>query len=181
MGILFTEEKMKYSVALSGSYHGKNMEDLFKKLSMDGILQMSLIGREITLQVRSENLEEVKERLGRLGISNITVIEWKKAGMTLSDSGYGIDDNKILKVSLIPSVKGEGIRQLAILREFEIDKEIVDDISLKIEEILRDAGVTDALYTVHIVEKADRDAYIVSAAVATLNAIFDSGGIVNID
>ena len=172
---------MKYSVALSGSYHGRNMEDLFKKLSMDGILQMSLVGREITLQVRSENLEGVKEHLSRLGISNITVLEWKKSGMTLSDSGCGIDDNKILKVSLIPSVKGEGIRQLAILCEFEIDKEIMEDISLKIEELLEDAGVTDALYTVYIVEKADKDRYIASVAVATLNAIFDSGGIVNID
>ncbi len=172
---------MKYSVALSGSYNGRDIEDLFKDLSMDGILQMSLVGREIALHVSSENLEKVKERLGRLNIGNITVLEWKKMGMTLSESGWGIDDNKVLKVSLIPSVRGEGIRQLALLCEFEIDKQTTEGISLKIEEILDDASVTDALYTVHIVEKANKDEYITSAAVATLNAIFDSGGVVNID
>ncbi len=178
--ILYSDE-MKHSVALSGSYQGKNMEDLFKKLSIDGILQMSLIGREITLQIRSGNLEEVKNYLGKLGISNITVLEWRKAGMTLSDSGCGMDGNKILKVSLIPSVKGEGIRQLALLCEFNINKKILERIGLKIEEILEDAGVTDTLYTVQILEKTDMEGYVTSAAVATLNAIFDSGGIVNIE
>jgi hypothetical protein len=172
---------MKYSVALSGSYNGRDIEDLFRNLSMDGILQMSLIGREITLQVRSENLEEVRERLGMLDIGNIKFLEWRKVGMTLSESGCGIDDNKILKISLIPSVRGERIRQLALLCEFDVDKKIIEDISLRIEEILEDAGVTDTLYTVHIMEKANKDGYLTAASVAALNAIFDSGGIVNID
>jgi hypothetical protein len=172
---------MKYSVALSGSYGGRHMEDLFKKLSMEGIMQMSLVGREITLQVGSDNLEEIKKHLGNVGINNITVLEWKKAGMTLSDSGCGMDNNEVLKVSLIPSVKGGGVRQLALLCEFEVDREVVEGISLRIEEILEDAGVTEALYTVHIIKKAEEDEYVTSAAMATLNAIFDSGGVVNVD
>ena len=52
---------MKYSVALSGSYHGKHVEDLFKDLPMEGILQMSLIGREITMHVRARTWRKSKK------------------------------------------------------------------------------------------------------------------------
>jgi len=54
----------------------------------------------------------------------------------------------------------------------------------KIEEILRDAGITDALYTVHIKEfKTDKGKKALPQAVvsATLNALFDAGGVVNIE
>jgi hypothetical protein len=172
---------MKYSVALSGSYHGKHVEDLFKDLPMEGILQMSLIGREITMHVTSENLEKVKKDLCKAGISNIAVLEWRKSGLTLSDPGLGMDDAKTMKVSIIPSVKGEGVKQLAFLSEYEVDAKTIDAISKKIEEILENAGVTEALYTVHIMEKPANDDYIAPASVATLNALFDSGGIVNLE
>ncbi len=172
---------MKYSVALSGSYNGRHIEDLFKDLPMEGILHMSLVGREITMQVKSEKLDAVKKRLSELGISNIAVMEWIKAGMTLSDPGLGFDKNKILKVSLIPTVKGEGIKQLAFISDFEIEKKIREDLSKQIDNILDNAGVTDVLYIVQILAKADSEEYTSSASIATLNALFDSGGIVDLD
>ncbi|MBN2013792.1 MAG: hypothetical protein JW778_01295 [Candidatus Altiarchaeota archaeon] len=172
---------MKYSVALSGSYNGRSVEDLFNNLPMEGILHMSLIGREVALQVKSEKLDDVKRSLSKNGISNLKVLEWKKAGITVSDPGCGIDNNKTLRVSLIPSVKGEGIKQLSLLSDFEIDEKAAEEISEKVEEILENAGITDALYTVHIVEETTQEEYIIAASVATLNAIFDSGGIVDLD
>lgn len=172
---------MKYCVALSGSYHGKHVEDIFKDLPMDGILHMSLIGREITLQVSSENLEKVKKNLAKLGVNNIAVLEWRKTGITVSEPGLGTDENKTIKVSLIPSVKGEGVKQLAILSDFEVDSETTEKVSEKIEEILENAGVTEALYTVHFLEKASEEEYLTGASVATLNALFDSGGIINLE
>lgn len=172
---------MKYSVALSGSYNGRCVEDLFNDLPMDGILHMSLIGREVTMQVKSEKLEEVKKQLSNLGISNLKVLEWRKAGITLSDPGIGLDNNKTLRVSLIPSVRGEGVKQLSLLSEFEVEDKTVEEINRKIREILENAGITDALYTVYIVEKTTPEEYITAASEATLNALFDSGGIVNLD
>jgi hypothetical protein len=172
---------MKYSVALSGSYHGRCVEDIFKEMHTEGILHMSLIGREITMQVKSEDLEKVKKNLAKMGVSNVSILEWKKTGLTLSDPGLGVDENKLIKVSIIPSVKGEGVKQLAVLADFDIDQKTIDAVGDKIEEILENAGVTEALYTVHIMQKSADADYLASASVATLNALFDSGGIVNLE
>jgi hypothetical protein len=92
-----------------------------------------------------------------------------------------MDDAKTMKVSIIPSVKGEGVKQLAFLSEFDVDNKTIEAISKKIEEILDNAGVTEALYTIHVMEKPANGDYIAPASVATLNALFDSGGIVNLE
>lgn len=172
---------MKHTIALSGSYSSGNTEKLFKYLSMDGILRMSLIGREITLQVRSENLEEIKDSLKTLGVSNLNILEWKKAGVTLSNSGRGTDNKKTMNISLIPSALDEGLRPLAFLCEFEISEKSLRKIGSKIEELLTDAGITDAIYTVHIRKEVEEKELMESITVATLNAIFDAGGVVSID
>jgi len=171
---------MKHIVALSGSYNG-NPEMLFRSLPRDGILQMALIGREVTLQLRSENLDDVKDLLKKLGVSNLNILEWKKAGVTLSNPGNGIDNNEIIKVSLIPSALDEGLRPLAFLCEFEVKEKILEKIRARVEEILEDAGLTDAIYTIHISKEADEEEYINSTMVATLNALFEAGGVVSID
>lgn len=172
---------MRHTVALCGSYGGGNTERLFKSLSRNGILQMSLVGREITLQVRSENLDEIKNSLKKLGVSNLSILEWKKAGVTLSNSGKGTDNDRILNISLIPSTLDEGLRPLAFLCEFEISEKTLEWIGSKIEDILTDAGVTDAIYTVHIGNQVDKKELMEAVTVATLNAIFNAGGVVSID
>ncbi len=171
---------MKHTVALSGSYYGDS-ETLFKNLHQDGIIHTSLVGREIIFQVRSEKLEEIKRDLGRLGVSNINILEWKKIGMTLSNSGRGSDNNEIIEISLIPTAMGEGFRQLAVLSEFDIDKELLMKIRYHVIGILRDAGITDIIYTIRIGKRASEEEYLDAAAIATLNAIFDSGGVVSVD
>jgi len=171
---------MKHIIALSGSYSG-NPEELFKTLPRDGILQMALIGREVTLQLRSENLDGVKDSLKNLGVSNLNILEWKKAGVTLSNPGNGVDNNGILRVSLIPSALDEGLRPLAFLCEFEVKEGILEKIRARLEEILDDAGLTDAIYTIHIRKEADEEDYVNSTMVATLNALFEAGGVVSID
>lgn len=172
---------MKHIVALSGSYYGNDIENLFKNLSHSGILQMSLIGRELTLQMRSEDLDEIKRSLGKLSVGNINILEWRKSGITLSNPGKGMSNDKTFKVSLIPSASGEGIRPLAFLCEFDIDEKILNKIKEKIESILTDAGVTDLIYTIHIKKKTTEEEYLNSATMAVLNAIFDSGGVVGIE
>jgi len=172
---------MKHKIALCCSYHGKNIESLFSNLSQRGILRMSLVGREITMQVRSENLEEVKKSLNKLGVSNISIMEWRKVGTTLSNSGKGTDNNSIVKISLIPSQSGDGLTQLAFLCDFDIDNENLLRIKSRIEDILQDAGVTDALYTIHLSKNVEKNELIRAISIATINAIFDCGGVVNID
>lgn len=172
---------MGHTVALSGSYQG-NMEKLFKNLSDNRILQMSLIGREITLKIRSENLDEIKNSLHKLGVSNINILEWKKSGVTLSNPGNGVDNENNVLVSLIPSALDEGLRPLAFLSEFEIDEKTIEKMRLKIEEILTDAGITDAIYTLHIKKKENSiEEYLDSITIAVLNALFDAGGVASIE
>ncbi len=175
---------MKHTVALCGSYNGGDIEKLFTSLSSKGITQMSLIGREITLQVCSENLSEIKNSLRSLGVGNLNILEWRRSGVTLSGSGKGVDGDRTVNVSLIPSNLDEGLKPLAFLCETEIEEKILESLGAKVEEILKDAGVTDALYTVHIKElKKDKDCKSLPQAVisATLNALFDAGGVVNIE
>lgn len=172
---------MKHIVALSGSYYGNDVENLFKNLSYNGILQMSLVGREITLQIRSENLDEVKNSLNNLGVSNVNILEWRKTGVTLSNPGRGTNNDKTFKVSLIPSALDGKLRSLAFLCEFNVNEEILEKIKSKIEEILADAGITDVIYTVHIKKELTEEEYLNSATIAVLNAIFDSGGVISIE
>ncbi|HEX55211.1 MAG: hypothetical protein DRO94_00715 [Candidatus Altiarchaeales archaeon] len=172
---------MKHTVALSCSYHGKNVENLFRNLPQRGILQIAFVGREITMQVRSENLDEIKSSLKRLGVSNISIMEWKKIGTTLSNSGKGTDNNNIVKISLIPSHSGDGLVQLAFLSESDVDDNIIFRIKSVIEDILQNAGITDVLYTIHIMKTAEEEELIRAVSLATIKAIFDSGGVVNID
>jgi len=172
---------MKHKVALSGSYSGGNTEKLLKELSRRGMLQLSLVGREITLQVRSDSLDDIKKSLNKLGIDNINILEWKKCGITLSGSGSGTDSDEIVNVSLIPSTLDEGLRTLAVLCEFNIDDNILNKIESRINEILTAAGVTDAIYTIQIKKQTSEREYLRSVEVATLNALFDSGGLVDIE
>lgn len=173
--------KPLHTIALSGSYHG-DLEKLAKSLPGGRILEMSLIGREISLKVRSEDFEEVKKSLKKLGVSNISILEWRKVGATFESSGKGFDVDKNVQVSLIPSELGEGIRELAFLSAEKIDEKILKKISEKIGEILYSAGVTDALYTVNIMKKiSSEEGYINAAIMATLNAICEAGGIVKIE
>ena len=90
---------MKHTVALSGSYQGDS-ETLFKRLPQEGIIHTSLVGREIIFQVRSERLEDIKRDLGKLGVCNISILEWRTVGMTLSRSGRGSDIDEVIEVSL---------------------------------------------------------------------------------
>ncbi|MBN2251744.1 MAG: hypothetical protein JW724_06700 [Candidatus Altiarchaeota archaeon] len=172
---------MKHSVALAGSYSGGDMGKLLKSLTGMGIMQMTLVGREITLHVQSGNLDETKKSLNKLGVSNLSVLEWKKTGVTLSGSGRGTDNENLLNVSLIPSTLDEGLKPLAFLCEYKMDEKTVEILGARIEEILREAGVTDALYTVHIKDLKETEGLIEAVTAATLNAIFDAGGVVNID
>jgi len=172
---------MKHTVALCGSYGGGDVEKLLDFFSRTGIMQMSLVGREITLHVHSGNLDEIKNSLTRLGMSNLSIMEWKKTGVTLSGPGRGTDNGKTLNLSLIPSTVDEGLKPLAFLCEESMDEKTVERLSEKVEDILQEAGVTNALYTVHIKGKAEEKDLMEAITTATLNAIFDAGGVVSID
>lgn len=172
---------MKHKIALSGSYAGGNTEKLFKGLSQDEILQLSLVGREITLQVRSENLEEVRKALQKQGIDNLSIIEWTRMGITVGGSGTGNDIGEIINVSLIPSVLGEGLHPLAFLHEFSVKKAIIEKIEKRVEEVLRKAGMTDVIYIVQLKKKDRDEQYVKAAEAATLKALFEAGGVVTIE
>lgn len=169
-----------HKVALSGSYSG-SIENLLNKLPPVGVLQFSFVGREITLQVKSENLDKALDTLKKHGVGNLTVLEWQKYGVTLAGSGAGSDDDSLVRVSLIPANLDEGVKLLAVLEESEIKEDILHKVDDRINGILSDAGVTDALYTVYFKKTPGGGDYVKAAEVATLNALFESGGVVNIE
>jgi hypothetical protein len=172
---------MKHSIALSGSYSGGNIEKILKSLPKTGVIQMSLVGREITLHVRSGRLDEVKESLKALDVNNINVLEWKKSGVTLAGSGRGTSKDKTTIVSLIPSALDEGLKALAFMGTGEIDEKLADKASSKVEEILQEAGVTDAMYTVQVKKKVSEKKLLEDLTLASLDAIFDAGGVADIE
>lgn len=172
---------MKHKVALSGSYAGGNNEKLFKGLPHDDILQLSLVGREITLQVRGENLDEVRKTLEKHGIDNISIIEWRKSGITVGNSGNGSDIKETLSISLIPSVLGEGLQMLAFLNQCPVRKNTAEKIERKVQEILKKAGITDVMYIVQLKKRENETNYLSSAEAATLRALFEAGGVVSLE
>jgi hypothetical protein len=170
-----------HKIALSGSYSGASMEELLDSIPKHGILQLSLVGRELTLQVKSEDLDEVKKSLGKLGVENLSVLEWRKCGMTLAGSGCGSDDRELVKVSLIPAAIDEGLRLIALLNRFPVKEDAVSLMEDTVEEVLDSAGVTDALFTIQVNKKASSEKYFEAVKVAALNALFESGGVVVIE
>jgi len=171
------DEKMKHTIALSGSYSGGDIEKVLKSLPKKGVMQMALVGREITLQVRSGSLGAVKESLKALGVSNINVLEWKKSGVTLTGSGRGVSRDKAVLVSLIPSAVDEGYKALSCAVAGGVDEALLAKAGPRIEGVLRDAGVTDAMYTVQVKKKISEEAFFDDLLQATLDAIFEAGGV----
>lgn len=169
-----------HKVALSGSYGG-NIEHLLKNLHSSGVLQFSFVGREITLQVKSESLEKVMETLQKHGVENLTVLEWRKYGVTLAGSGAGCDENGIVKVSLIPAALDEGVKSLAVIEECKVSEKLVNKCEEKVQSILADAGVTDALYTMQFNKKPKAGDYAKAAQIAALNALFEAGGVISVE
>lgn len=169
-----------HTIALSGSYHG-DLEKLTKNLPKSKILEMSLIGREFTLKLRSEDFDEVKKSLQKLGVVNINILEFKKIGATLDNSGKAVDNENILRVSLIPSELGDGIKSLAVISEVNLKNDLIEKIKEKVKEVLSESSVTDAIFIVDILKKTSEEKYITAAITATLNAIFEANGIVLIE
>jgi len=170
-----------HKIALSGSYAGASMEKLLDSIPQHGILQLSLVGREITLQVKSEDLEDVKKSLSKLGVGNLSVLEWKKCGMTLAGSGCGADDRELVKVSLIPAAIDEGLRLIALLNRHPVKDASAALMKETIEDVLDNAGITDAIFTIHVNKKASDEKYADAVKIATLNALFESGGVIGIE
>jgi len=168
-----------HKVALSGSYSG-NIQKLLNNLQSTGVLQFSSLGREITLQVKSENLEKAMEALRKQGVGNLSVLEWRKYGVTIAGSGAGTDDEELVKVSLIPANLDEGVKSLAAIADFDLSEEFIYEVDDRIKGILEDAGVTDTLYTVQF-KKQEKGDYLKASEVATLNALFEAGGLINIE
>ena len=56
---------------------------------------------------------------------------------------------------------------------------VYDKISQSLEKVLQEAGVTDALYAVEIGKDAKTQAYVDAVRQATLNALFNCGGVVS--
>jgi hypothetical protein len=167
-------------VALGGSYSGDTGE-LFKSLTHDDILQFSLIGREVTLQVKSESLDEIIKTLGKLGVNNISILEWKKCGTTLAGSGCSADDAEILNVSLIPSALGQGLRPLSVTQKMPLERKVYVEMLVNLESVLVDAGVSDVLYAIQVEKEVSKKEYMDAVRDATLNALFNAGGVVGIE
>ncbi len=169
-----------HKIALGGSYTGKT-EKLFKSLAKHGVFQFSLVGREVTIQVKSEELEDVIKSLNKLGVDNINILEWRKYGTTVSASGSGSDDNDLISVSLIPSTLGDGLRALSMMSKIDVEDILKDKLSEKVVEELTKAGITDVLYVVQVDGKSSAEGYIEAVKESALNALFNAGGLVGIE
>lgn len=169
-----------HKVALGGSYSG-NTGVLFKSLPREDILQFSLIGREVTLQVKSEKLEGIMKSLKKAGVHNLNILEWKKYGTTVAGSGASADDDGILNISLIPSTLGEGLRPLSVTQRVDLDRKLYIEMLANLEAVLVDAGVSDILYAMQVEKDVTKDKYISAVRDAVLNALFNAGGVVGIE
>ena len=169
-----------HKISLGGSYTG-NLSDLFLNIAHEGILQFVNVGREFTLQVKSENFDEIVKSLEKQGVENVNILEWKKYGTTIASSGSSPDAGEILNVSLIPSALGSGLRPLSVNQKIEMDRKLYIEMLATIEAVLMDAGISDALYALQIDKEVSRSKYLEAIHESTLNALFNSGGVVGIE
>ncbi len=170
-----------YRIAISGSYTGHNIGKLFENLSKYEVLSMSLIGREITLNLKSENIEKITDSLRSMGMDNLNVLQWEKYGLTVSCSGFASDEEKTVKVSLMPSALGEGIKSLAVQSDIGLKKETTDNLEKLLVSVLEHAGITDALYILRINKKSDDKKYASAVRDATIKAVYKAGGVTKIE
>ncbi len=172
---------MKHRIALGGSYAGGDIDDLFAGLKHSGVLQFSLVGREVSVQVNEEHLDDVKKTLKHLGVENLQLLEWRTIPLTVSGSGKGHDDGKDVYVSLIPTALGEGIRCLRLSAPPSVDSALLSRTDAHLRDIVAKAGATDVLYTVQVFGELADDDLLAAVEEATLEALFDGGGLISVE
>jgi len=169
-----------HKIALGGSFSGDTTE-LFRGIPHDDVLQFCLVGREVTLQIKSEKLDSVVDKLKHLGVNNLNILEWRKMGTTIAQSGQGQDEKNILNISLIPTTMGDGLRPLSVTQRFQMERKHYIELLAHLEVTLQDAGVSDVLYVMQVEKEVNRNQYLDAVKDATLNALFNAGGVIGIE
>jgi molybdopterin biosynthesis enzyme MoaB len=73
------------------------------------------------------------------------------------------------------------LKALAFLGTEDNDEKLAEKAGAKVEEILQEAGVTDAMYTIQIKKKVTEKKLLEDLTLASLDAIFDAGGVSDIE
>ena len=159
-----------------------------KKLADAGARRIAILTREITLECSEDEIPSLKKALKSLEIEGIKIKESSFLETTVSRRGVGSDAKKSVEVILMPASRMIGRRMLSVLFSEHFKKTTHKDIeklmarcSTVTGDVLRNAGITDALFIVKISKKLKPDVLEGALEIATLNALSDGDGMVGLN
>lgn len=162
--------------------------DVSKKLLDAGASRISILTREVTIEAAEADIPKIKKALEKLEIESIKIKESVLVEATVSRQGTGTDSKKNVEVVLMPGTKLTGYRLLSVLfsesfkKSGEKDiKKMMDSASAIVRDVLFNAGVTDVLYIIRINKDLKGDALEGALEIATLAAIGECEGVVQIN
>lgn len=174
-------------VRLTGTiYDHVKSEDILKEMVEVGAFNAAVASRELVVEASIDKLEDVKDALKRLKVTDIRVRETRLVETTVTQSGTGKDPDDIVKVYLAPAARVVGQKILKVLIEGkargpEKEEELANIYGKFVRYVLQKAGVTDVVYSVEVLKKKSHEDMEKALELATINAIMAANGIIQIN
>lgn len=164
--------------------NSQKTEDVLNKLIEAGALSVGIIGRELVVETSSREVRNIKKTMKNLKIDEFRIRESSQLEITVLKSGRGCDSINSVEVALMPATRLAGLRLLNSIYTEEFEKKNIlkpnelPDYSEIVKGVLKDAGVTEALFTVKFLKPHPNLGEAVR--IATLNALIDANGVIQI-
>lgn len=176
---------MNKLITLTGAANGHDAptEEVLARIVNAGAFRASIVGRELSVETSQKELDDIKFALKTLGIREIKIRESRKLEITVSRVGKGTDPKGAVEVSIMPATRLTGLKLLDVVYSngFSADKahdDIVREYPAVVREVMNNAGVTDALFTVKLVKNV-KDIN-TALEMAAIESLIDAEGLVQI-
>jgi hypothetical protein len=156
-------------------------KDILSKIMDLGATETYFENNYIIIQCSQKEINNIKDLLKTFKIESF-IIQQKIFDTTLIENGIGTDPENSVEVTLLPTTKLSKLKLLEIIFTKELQETKNPDteqfITLYppiVRNILKNAGVTDAIFTIKFIDlETDLDQ---AVKIATINAITNSKGI----
>lgn len=165
--------------------HLKN-EEVMKRLIDAGAFTTSIMSREIAIELPLEKLEDIKDVVKRLDISELKIRDLRRIETTVTQAGCGRDPEDVVKIYLAPAARVIGHKLMRINIDEKVKKSIDENIeelsniySNFVKYVLTRCGVSDVVYSIDVKKK--REDMENALELATIDAIHNSNGLIQIN
>lgn len=175
---------MKIAQLTGSIYDNAKTEETLRTLVEAGAFTATVASRELVVELPVEKLDEIKEVLKRLRVTDVRVRETRLVETTITQAATGKDAEEVVRVSLAPAARVAGYKLLDVYidpKVGSISPELKNIYANFVKFILQKAGVTDVIYAIELLKKKPQETMEAALEDATINAIMAGNGIIQIN